>query len=105
MSELVTLPASLRQRLELAQSLATQNRPQEAAMVAHQAMAELARCQPDLCALLMAAEMGYHGISATTIEQRTTMERVTRTFLGFPIGEEWQPVTTTTMTTRTLRLF
>lgn len=104
MNELATLPASIRQRLELAQTLASQNRPQEAANVLSQVGAELARTHPELCALIAAAQMGYTRIDSIHSERTTGYERVEYKLFGFPIAEEWVPVTTTKTVMKSYRL-
>jgi len=105
MNELATVPTSLRQRLELAQRLFEDNHVEEGQQLLAQAHLELARMQPELCALIMAAQRGFRGIEATTVNEVTTMTRVQKTFFGLPLGEVWEPVTTTTVTKRTLKLF
>lgn len=94
MKELTTLPTSIRQRLELAQSLADENRPQEARAVLAQAAVELSKIAPELGAVVQAAAMGAKGIAGRICERHTTMERVERRCFGFLMEEEWIPIET-----------
>lgn len=105
MNELATLPASIRQRLEMAQSLADRGRTAEAHGAYSEVLAVLARSSPDLCAVLLATLMGKNGVTSTTVEERHFVQRIEHTFLGILIAEEWVPMTTRTTSTRTIKLF
>lgn len=105
MRELATLPTSIRQRLEMASSLMDQNRPNEAETVLRQAGMEMARSNPELCALIMVALQGHRGFTSTTVEVRESVERIEHKFLGIPIAEEWVPVTTRITIRRAFSIF
>ncbi|MHB8636064.1 MAG: hypothetical protein ACYC96_06295 [Fimbriimonadaceae bacterium] len=94
-TELATLPASIRQRLELARELEAQHRPAEAANVAQNALYELARTSPSLCAALMAGQLGHRGIRRRVVEQTVTLVPIQQTFFGFSIGVSYHPRTET----------
>lgn len=94
MKELATLPTSIRQRLELAQSLINEKRPEEARTVLAQAAVELAKVAPELSALVQAAAYGAKGVVGRIRERHTTMERVETRILGFLVSEEWIPIET-----------
>lgn len=98
------LPASIRQRLELAQSLMNENRPKDDRGVFAQACVELARTSPEMAAILMAAVAGKHEISWTSVEERHSIERVQHSIFGIPIAEEWIPTTSRITTTRTITI-
>lgn len=105
MKELATLPASIRERLEQARSLAQQGQSHEAQTIVRDATTELARSNPELAALIFAAQAGYRGILWETLEEHTVMERVEYRFFGIPIKTAWIPITDRKRTTRTLSLF
>lgn len=92
MKELATLPSSIRQRLELAQSLMNEDRPQEARTVLAQAAVELAKVAPELSTLVQAAAYGAKGIAGRIRERHTTMERVETRIFGLLVNEEWIPI-------------
>lgn len=98
MKELATLPSSIRQRLELAETLTQQNRPDEAKSVLAQAALELAKSAPELCALVLAAACGAKGVAGRIQERKMTMERVQTNFLGLVVHEELIPVEIRTTT-------
>lgn len=98
MKELATLPTSIRQRLELAETLTQQNRPEEAKSVLGQAALELAKTAPELCALVLAAACGAKSVAGRIQERKTTMERVQSNFLGIVVYDELIPVETRTTT-------
>lgn len=105
MNELVSLPGSIRQRIEHAQRLLEQGRPQEAATQMQSAELELAKSSPELFAILTALNKGYRGIRATQTEYSTTHFKVEHRFLGILVGEEWVPRTTVKRTVRTMEFF
>ncbi len=104
MNQLESLPTSIRERLELARTLQSNGDQRSADSVLQQAVVELARTQPEMCALLLSANLGYQGISATVVERTTVMIPRPITFCGFNVGEEWVALTTTKETTKHLRL-
>jgi ABC-type oligopeptide transport system substrate-binding subunit len=95
MSEIVSVPSSVRVRLEQAETLLAQNRPREAEAAFKAAGSELARTQPELATMLVAAQMGHRDIAAAIKEVKTTTERVERRVLGVKVGEQRVPKTTT----------
>lgn len=105
MKELATLPASIRERLEKARSLAHEGTFDDAQQLAQSAIRELARTSPELCGLLLAVQAGYIGISWETVEEHTIMERVEYKIFGIPVKTEWVPVTDRNKTTKKLSVF
>lgn len=67
-------------------------------------MAELARKQPELFAVLMAAKLGGSGIEATTVEAKSHMQPFVRKGLLHSTTEYREIVTEQVTTTRTLKL-
>jgi len=105
MQSLETIPTSVREHLERAQALATQqNTTPDPQAAVREAVRELARTQPEMCALIMAAQLGHQQVTNVVTEIMTSMERVEQKFLGIPIGEQWVPVTRTRTFTQTLRV-
>jgi hypothetical protein len=106
-SMLASIPTSVRQHLERAQTLAAQGNysaARSADVARRQATAEVAKTSPEIYALLMAIELGYHEITATQTEITTGFEKIQKRFCGIDLGEQLVPVTTTRTVTRTLRL-
>lgn len=103
MNELATFPASIRKSIEDAHALAVQSRPKEAEMLLKHVAAELARVQPEFCALLLASQAGFTQISVTVTESTTTYEKATNSFFGIT-RERFVPVCNTKVNTRSFRL-
>lgn len=105
MNELVSIPGSIRQRIEHAQRLLEQDRPKEAESQLRAAELELARSSPELYAVLAAMNRGYRGMEVSQTEYTRNHYKVEHRFLGILIGEEWVPRTDVKRTVRTLRFF
>lgn len=93
MHDLESLPLSIRQRYEQAQTLAEQGRPDQAQLVIQEMARTLASTAPELCTLLIAGMLGFNGIGYETEQRRTDRSVTVRTAFGIQIGED---VTTTT---------
>lgn len=78
MQDNTSLPASLRQRLELVQQHRDRGQPERAEAVMQEMARTLATSAPELCALLLAKQLGHTGFETTETERR---ER-TRSFNG-----------------------
>lgn len=99
MKDLVSVPSSIRQRIEEAQNV-----PQhQLASAMAEAMRALAQASPDLFALLCASQMGKTelvGYETDTITEEFTDPRH---FLGIKTGENVRTKTTTRTRTKTHR--
>lgn len=104
MQDNTSLPASIRQRLELAQQYLDQGQPQRAETVMQEMARALATAAPELCTLLMAGQMGYAGYQISNSERSTRTNRVEKKVWGMTIGEDIETVTTTRTTTTCYRL-
>ena len=104
MKENTNLPASIRQRLELAQQYADRGQYNQADNVLQEMARSLASSAPELCALLMAGQMGYQGFDHTQSEQDVRTRRVEKRMMGVKYGEDVETTTTTRTTTVRYRL-
>lgn len=104
MTDIVTVPKSILQRLEQVQTLNSQHRGAEANSVLAQTLVEIARSNPELCAVLIAAQMGHRQITLQQTVQSSTMVTSDRRIFGLTYGQDIKRTTTTTTTTRTIRL-
>lgn len=103
---LVTVPNSLRQQLERAQSLLNQSEEAESygdrslavvkAREAMQVVQRIAQQSPEIGALIILGDMGYRGFEVETMESVDRHQLVQKTFLGFPMGQEVVNVPTIT---------
>jgi len=105
MVELTTLPVSVRQHIEAAQTLAQQNKVPEAQDLIKAAIVELARSQPLQCALLVSGLLGHQGIQCVHSVSKSKVRVVEHRFLGIKIGEDRTHDTDTTVDTMRLTLF
>lgn len=104
MKELITVPTSIRERLEQAQLLAKQDKYDEAEALLKQMGTELASTRPELHALLIAGYMGFAQTSAEEIETNTQFQKEEFKLLGVTIWEKWVPRTTTRKVNKTWNL-
>lgn len=104
MTDIVTVPKSILQRLEQVQSLASQNRMPEANQALGQALVEIARSQPELCALVLANQLGHRQLSLQQTVQQVDTYVTDRQIFGLTYGKDVKTVRSTTTTTRTMRL-
>lgn len=102
MKEAVSLPRSLRDRLDLAQDYLCEGRSGAADQVINNAMSDLARSSPELFTILMAIQHGYRGVRYENVEATTSMQRVEKRWCGFVVGESWTPHTTIKRTVKTI---
>jgi hypothetical protein len=105
MTDIVTVPNSILQRLNQVQQLASQNRMPEASATLAQALVEIARTQPELGALMVAAHLGYSGLSFQQTVQSTNHYVTDRSIFGIRYGQDERTTTTTNTTTRSIRLW
>lgn len=101
----IPLPTSIRQRLEQAASLAKQDRPQQAELVATEALVKLAEYSPEMCALVIAKMMGMKGITRTRTEERHWHERVEHKVFGITYQTEMVPMMERRVFTESLSFF
>ena len=101
---IVSFPASVQRRLDRAQALLRQDRPDEALSALQQAGAELARTAPELFVLLVAAQMGMRRIAFEEQESNVHTVRTDRYGLGVRYGRDETTTTDTRTKTRTIRL-
>lgn len=94
MIETSTLPASIRQRLELAQTLSDDNRPRDAQAVFAEACVELAKTAPELCGVLVSSAVGKNGFFVKKREVTESVERIEYRVFGFLVQEDWKPIRT-----------
>lgn len=93
MIELNTLPASVRTRLERAEALLSQNRPDQAQVIYSEIGRELAKTHPEICGLLVAAQMGFRQLSYQEIETSECVKKIPiKNWRGKVIGLELQRV-------------
>ncbi|MHB8637442.1 MAG: hypothetical protein ACYC96_13320 [Fimbriimonadaceae bacterium] len=111
MSEIISLPASVREQIEEARQLALQNQHEEACEVLTEAQETLremgktlAHSHPELCALLLARQLGHRQIIAVDAEIDTLTVTRHHELFGFRIGKEVTTTTNTKTRQRTLRL-
>jgi hypothetical protein len=90
--------------LEQVQTLSSQHRGAEASSVLTQTLVEIARSNPELCAALIAAQMGHRQITLQQTVQSSNMIATDRRIFGLTYGQDIKRTTTTTTTTRTIRL-
>ena len=105
MTELTSLPVSVRQHIEAAQTLALQNRVPEAQDLIRTAIVELSKTQPRECALLVAGLLGHQGIQCVRSVSKTTTHLVEHKIFGIKFGEDLTQDTDTTVDTIRLTLF
>ncbi|MCC7434207.1 MAG: hypothetical protein IT363_05945 [Methanoregulaceae archaeon] len=98
----IPLPTSIRQRLEQAAALARQDRPEQAELVATEALVKLAEYSPEMCALVIAKMMGMNGITRTRTEERHWHERVEHKLLGITYQTDMVPMVERRTYTETL---
>ena len=104
MNDLITLPASVRSRIEAATQLAEQQRPNEASAMLTAAGQALAFAQPELVALLLASQLGRDRIVATMTETNQYVNETRKTFLGIQYGCDRQVRTVTRIVAKDLRV-
>lgn len=104
MKDQVTIPSSIRARLELAEKLHSQNRPLEAEAQYRAADQELARVAPELYTLLEGTRLGRPYLRMLEVEKKITMERIEYKFCGIPVGEEWKAIPSQSVRERTIWL-
>lgn len=114
MNEIVSVPSSIRARFEQAEKLLALAKDAERSGEDYDAatfatrgleiMLEVARQSPEYGALVCAAKMGYTGIQYSTYERTDSFQVVEHKFLGFTIGTETVPVSTTKQTHRIVKL-
>jgi hypothetical protein len=104
MTDINTVPRSILQRLEQVQSLASQQRMPEAGNALAQTLVEIARTQPELCAVMMAAQLGYREISFQQTVRTTNRSSTDKSIFGITYGQDNYMTTTSTTTTKTVRL-
>lgn len=102
MHELLTLPASVRQRLELSE--ATPQRGVDPEALWREAALALAREHPELLTLILGSKAGVTTVTHTRLEVNEYLERIERKFLGISLGEQFVPVTTRRTVTETWRV-
>lgn len=114
MNEIVSVPNSLRTQIANAQNLLAQSEQAQKqgntdlamrrAQEGMKAIRQIARNNPELGALLVAAEYGYTGIEYSQTERIDSYEVLDRKFFGITVGSEVVPTTTVKHMTRTVRL-
>jgi hypothetical protein len=103
MRDLVNLPASVRNQIERAHTLAQTGQPQAATNALQSALVELARSTPELAGLLMGTQMGFTQLTFTHTEEDVRTTRTPRQIFGITVGEDVSTVTTGRTVTRTIR--
>lgn len=103
MTDIVTVPQSILQRLEQVQSLNAQNRRPEASAALAQVFSELARSQPELCGLLMATQLGHRQVTFQQTVTNVNSVVNDRRFLGITYGQDVKTERKITTTMRTIR--
>lgn len=93
MHDLESLPISIRQRYEQAQTLVEQGKPDQAQLVLQEMARTLASTEPMLCALFLAGSLGLSGIEKRVETRRTNTTETPRMLFGVQVGRD---VTTTT---------
>lgn len=104
MNENTTLPASVRERLELAQRHADAGDFRQADNVLREMARALASSAPELCALLMASQLGFEGYHTEFVDEDVNETRSPRRFLGIKYQEDIVTQTVTRRIVRTGRL-
>lgn len=114
MNEITSVPNSLRQQINNAQNLLAQSEKAQCqgntelavvrAREGLKVLRQISRQNPELGALLVAAEHGYTGIELTQVERIDSYEVLERKFLGISMGSEVVPTTTIKEIRRTIRL-
>lgn len=104
MNDLTTLPSSVRYQLERAHEYAENGQMQAAERAVRDAMVALAHSSPDLCALLIAAYLGYAEITVDHIEKNVEETTTGKYLLGIRYAEVVTTVTKTKTTSRRLGL-
>lgn len=108
MKDLLSLPTSMRTRLERENELASQNtvvqRGDTRAPIVLSTTDEIAKRRPELSALVAAAHLGFHELSSIEHDTSITYRRVPHKFLGIEVGESWVPVQTQRITRKQWRL-
>ena len=104
MKENTSLPASIRERIELAQQYVDRGQYESADNVMKEMARTLASSAPELCALLIAAQMGNRGFQAIKAEATSTARRVERRAFGFCVGEDIETTSQSRTSTVTYRL-
>lgn len=97
-NELITVPNSMKEKIEQAQRLLDQSERAEtrgdhslAVVKAREGMRvlrELSRTSPNHAALIMAAEMGHRGFEFETVERLDVYKVVERKFMGIVVGTD-----------------
>lgn len=105
MKENRSLPASIEQRLALAEQYHEQGMPERAENVMQEMARTLASCAPEMCALLLAHQFGKSGFGHYTENVVTEETRIPVRRFGFPIGEDIVTKTTTTRKIDEWRIF
>lgn len=98
-NEIISLPASVRNRLEQAETLVELGRPQEAQTILQQIGQELAKSHPELLVLLAATQMGKSRLSVEHFESNSETVETEHRFMGLRYGSEIR-TTSTSITKR-----
>ena len=109
MNQLTSLPASVRNELNIAQELlqGTRYGPASPEKIdrAMTVLKKLVVQNPELGTVIFAAILGHRGIEITDIQEKTYYRDVDRKLLGFKVGTDQREFTDTTRNTRRIRLF
>jgi hypothetical protein len=100
MNELTTLPTSVRLHLERANTLASQSRGNEATAAFSSAAVTLARTNPELCGLLVAAALGFTELTVTQTDTHKETTRTAKRVMGVKYGEDVSTSTKSNTSTR-----
>ena len=104
MKDLTSLPASVRYQLSKADDLTERGCPAEARKALAEAFITLAQTNPEYCALLLGAQLGYNELSGTQRNVTTTTTRTQKRVMGVRYGEDVTTVRTENVVTRSLKL-
>lgn len=97
-TNLVSVPASVRQHLSRSDQPVQQIQPKPLYTGTEMALMDLARSSPDLAASLIGAALGVRKITHTQTDKNEYYERVPRKVLGFNCGEEFVKLSTSRTT-------
>ncbi len=104
MKDLTSLPLSVRASLTAVENLTKDGHPEIAARVLAETLKSLANTNPEACAVILAAQMGFRemaGVQRTVSKTTTTTKHVR---LGICIGKDVTTVTTENTIGRSLKL-
>ncbi len=114
MNEITSVPNSLKQQMERAQNLLAQSERAQSqgnselavvrAREGMKVLRQISRNNPELGALLVAAEHGYTGIEYTEMERIQSYEIIKKEFMGMSFGSEIVPTTSITERKRIVKL-